>query len=495
MMTRREALDWLASIEGLGIKLGLDNSARLLAALGDPQRAFRSILVGGTNGKGSVAAMIESILAAAGHRTGIYTSPHLTRFEERIGVGGRPVSGEEFSAALGRVREAAVTLVSSRGATAHPTHFEVLTAAAFLIMADRGVELAVLEVGMGGRLDATVLAVPLLSVLTNVSLEHTRFLGSDIASIAREKAGILPEGGRLLAGERHPDALAAFRERAAAVRGRLVELDEWAGLEGTADERPGVSRADAIGVAASEGSRGSGSGDAAHAGAVGDPAGASARAAQGGLTITTGHRRHEGLTLGLRGNHQRRNALLAVAAVDLLDMMGIAVPAEAVRPGLASARWPGRFQDLGGSPRLILDGAHNPAACRVLRETMVSEGLEPEATTLLLGILRDKELGPMLDELLPVAGRIVTTRGLSGRFRDPWALSESVRARGIHVEATDGLDEGLRRAREITPAGGTICATGSLYLVGDLMSHLGIDPFAASGSMENRDRGSSGANR
>lgn len=438
-MTYREALDYLASVEGQGIKLALRNITAALGALGDPQGSFRSVLVAGTNGKGSVAAMLESILRAAGHRTGLYTSPHLTRYEERILVGGRPVAPEAFGAAVGRVRDATGRLLAAGVLEAQPTHFEILTAAAFDLLARAGVETAVLEVGMGGRLDATVLAGPVLSIITNVSLEHTRFLGSDIASIAREKAGVLPGGGTLLAAESHPDAVKAFRTRAEETGGRLVELDRWTRLA------PG-------------------------------------EAGDGSFEVITGHRAHRDLRAALPARYQRRNAWLAVAAADLLDAMGVAVPARAVREGLASARWPGRFQLLEGPPRLVLDGAHNPAACLALRESLNGAGFAPESTTLLVGILREKDAESMLRGILPAAGRVVTTRGLSPRFSDPWALAGAARPHAPAVEATASLGEGLARAREITPPGGAVCVTGSLYLVGDLMRELGMDPFAAPAS-------------
>ncbi|HXI01551.1 MAG TPA: Mur ligase family protein, partial [Candidatus Saccharimonadales bacterium] len=275
-MTYAEALEYLASIEGLGIKLALRNITQVLSALGDPQRAFTSVLVAGTNGKGSVAAILESILRHAGHRTGLYTSPHLIRHEERVQIGGRPVRPETLAEAVGKVKEAIDGLLRSGRLEAHPTHFETFTAAAFVILAGAGVRTAVLEVGMGGRLDATVLAEPAFSILTNVSLEHTQYLGTTIGAIAREKAGVLRTGGTLLSGERHPDAVAAFRARASETGGHLVDLDDFAEVTPHEDD------------------------------------------AAGSFDVRTRHRRHRNLTCALRGSFQYRNALTAVAAADLL---------------------------------------------------------------------------------------------------------------------------------------------------------------------------------
>jgi dihydrofolate synthase/folylpolyglutamate synthase len=431
-MTYQEALRYLASIENLGIKFGLENITKVLSALGRPQDLFPGILISGSNGKGSVAAMLESILRHAGRRTGLYTSPHLTRFEERILVNGRPVAASSFGVGVGRVRDVTRELLDSGRLEAQPTHFETVTAAAFLLLEEARVDVAVLEVGMGGRLDATVLAGPILSVITNVSLEHTRFLGETVADIAVEKAGILAAGGTLLAGESHPEAMNAFHRRAREVQGRLVALDDYA------------------------------------------PGGMENHGAGGSFQVRTDHRHHRGLRLGLRGIFQERNALLAVAAADLLDGMGIPVPSAAVRDGLGGAVWPGRFQVMEGDPRVVLDGAHNPAACRALREAL--EELSPR-TTLLFGVLRDKDHGRMLAELLPAAGHVVLTRGISPRFRDPHEMAEEMRAAGREFTITGSIDEGFEKAKEVTPEGGTVCVTGSLYLVGDLMRHLGAEPW------------------
>ncbi len=427
-----EALDYLASVERLGIKLALQNISQVLAGLGDPQTRFPAVLISGSNGKGSVAAMLAAILARAGYRTGLYTSPHLVRYEERIAVDGRPVTPEAFAGAIGRVRATVDRLLADGTLTAHPTHFEILTAAAFAHFAGSGVQAAVLEVGMGGRLDATVLAVPRLSIVTNVSLEHTSYLGATVPAIACEKAGILPEGGLLLAGESDPGALEVFRARAREQKGRLVELDRYATW---------------------------GSGD------------------DGRWWVETPRRRHADLQLGLRGPYQRRNAVLAVAASDLLEEIGFGVPEEAIRGGLRRPDWPGRFQIVEGSPRMILDAAHNPAGCAALREALEAHGVQADRTTLLFGVLRDKEHAAMLKALAPAARRVVVTRGASPRFRDPHTLLSEVQGVGMEALATDSAEEGLRVAREATPPDGSICVCGSLYLVGDIMRLLGIEPF------------------
>lgn len=507
-MNYQEAIAWLASLETLGIKLALRNITSVLDELGSPQRRFASILVAGSNGKGSVAAMIEAILRSAGHRTGLYTSPHLLRHEERIQIGGRPVTEETFARGLTRVKEASESLARSGRLEAHPTHFEALTAAAFDLLARSGVEVAVLEVGMGGRLDATVLSEPRLAVLTNVSLEHTQWLGDTIPAIAREKAGVLLRGGTLLAGETDPAAVEVFRARATDVGGRYIALDDYARIlpATSAEAREERDRAAGRGRGSLEssldtGARGSGSGSERMRSSPSDgsrdalparreersgPQGEPPSVEDGDLfDLRTGHRLHRGLRTGLRGAYQQRNALLAVAAADLLDRMGMAVPASSVAEGLATAWWPGRFQVVEGAPCFIFDGAHNPAACRALGEALTAArdaGTTIPArdrTTLLFGVLRDKDSRAMAREIASLAGRIVVTRGASSRFRDPWALAEDLRAEGIEALAAEALEEGLRLAKEITPPGGMVLVTGSLYLVGDAMGRLGIEPWPA----------------
>jgi len=435
-MTRDEVLRYLESLESLGIRLALRNITGVLDALGHPERAYPSILISGTNGKGSVAASLAAILTRAGYRTGLYTSPHLVRHEERIVVNGRPIGEEAFVAALSEVREVIEGLIARGALEAHPTHFETITAAAFRHFAAEAIDVAVLEVGMGGRLDATVLAAPKLSLITNVSLEHTAFLGDTIAKIATEKAGILPEGGTLLSGETHPEAVEAFRRRALEAGGRYIELSAWAKVE--------------------------------------EPAGSR-------FAVRTKRRLHPDLETGLRGPHQIGNALLAVAACDLLEeAAGLEIPQEAIRSGLKEAVWPGRFQIVLGEPRLVLDGAHNPAASRALAEALRSLPGGEGGTTLVFGVLRDKQHLAMMKCLFPMARRVILTRGASARFREPHGFLEEARGIAADVVATEGTAEALRRAREATPPSGTICIAGSLYLVGEAMEHLGIEPWPAS---------------
>jgi dihydrofolate synthase/folylpolyglutamate synthase len=485
-MNYRSVLQYLAEIEGLGIKLALQNISQVLEALGNPQRKFASILITGTNGKGSVGSMLASILREAGKQTGFYTSPHLIRHEERIAIGGNPISEEQFSCALTRVRNAIDRLMERKELTAHPTHFEVMTAAAFDQFAEVGVEMAVLEVGMGGRLDATVLARPRLSIITNVSLEHTSFLGDTVAAIAREKVGILPQGGTLLTASREPEAVEVFRKAAAEKRAGIHELDNYLEVSTSApggQVAPGAaprssgSTPDVLSIRAENAVSRSSPESGKHAAHLADAVPASGYI-PAILTIKTPRRKLANFRVSLPGEYQKRNTLLAIAAADLLDEMGTTITNEAMIRGIRSSHWPGRFQIIEGNPRIILDGAHNPASCQALAQALSASNFNPAETTLVFGIHRTKDYKTMLENILPAANQVILTRGTSPKFRDPYSYAAQARKlTSSDVTPVGTLEEALSEARKVTPSKGTILITGSLYLVGDTMTHLNIDPF------------------
>ncbi len=314
----KDTLEYLYSLQSSGIKPGLRRVEALLKALDDPQKKFPSIHIAGTNGKGSTAAMTEAALIKAGFRTGLYTSPHLVRFNERIRISGRPVSDRVVAGAASAVREA---LRSLKGEEARPSFFEFTTAMAFLLFRDKKVDIAVIETGMGGRWDATNTAAPLVTIITNIEKEHTQYLGTTLAEIASEKAGIIKPGVPAVTAEEKPAALKAIKAAARKARSPLYILGR------------DFSTADGGG---------------------------------GRLSYTGMGRSLPGLRLGLRGPFQRRNAACALAALEIFASAGFAIPDRAIRAGFGKTDWPGRVEVLSRRPLVLLDSAHNPSGAASL---------------------------------------------------------------------------------------------------------------------------------
>jgi dihydrofolate synthase/folylpolyglutamate synthase len=433
-------------------KFDLAHMRVLANALGEPQRQFPSVLIAGTNGKGSTASTLASILTAAGVRTGLYTSPHLSRVTQRIrmytGVPNdavRPalqeIPEETFARLYFQVDQTAQQLVSAGQLPHHPSFFECLTALAFLYFAECKVEIAILEVGMGGRLDATNIVDPLLSVITDIALDHQDYLGDTIAEIAREKAGILRQDGTLVTLPQHPEANQAIGEVAVALNVRGINA---------ADFLPDR----ASGPSASE------------------------------LTTTAPLRpNHYDLARGgellkvrspLPGEHQRRNIALAIAAaVELRNQNSYNITDAAIEAGIANTSWPGRLEFL--PPDLLLDVAHNPAGAWTLRAAIATLP-EDQPRTLLFSCLRDKDLTEMARILFPLfdsTGGRPRDHVVFAPIHNPRAASlddllGAARALDVPAQAADSVTEALALARSLTPAGGLIVATGSIYLVGAL---------------------------
>lgn len=431
-MTYQEALQYLASLEPHVIRPGLDRVAALLARLGDPQQAFPSVLVAGTNGKGSAVAFLASILRAAGYLPGVYTSPHLVRFEERIAVGGDPIREEEVAALTDEVR-AAIT-EETRLAGDPPTYFEATTALAYLHFRRAGVPLAILEVGMGGRHDATNVVDPLACAITPVALDHMQWLGDTLEAIAGEKAGIMRPRVPCVLARQEPEALRAIRAEAARLGAPLTPVDDCdVRLAGTPGARP-------------------------------DPPVFS-------LATPTGGRYPE-LTLSLRGEHQVDNAVVAVLLAERLHHDGFgAIDAAAVTRGLASTSWPGRLELIPGRPDLLLDGAHNPAGCRSLA-AYLAEHQRDRRTILVFSAMRDKPAGEMLEILAPLAHAVVVTRLRVARGESSETLRDLAAARRSRVESAASAGDALRAARAAAGPDGLVVVSGSLYLVGEVKEAL-----------------------
>jgi dihydrofolate synthase/folylpolyglutamate synthase len=417
-MTYAEAVGRLLALRGgeyAGMRPGLERMEALLGALGHPEERYTLVQVGGTNGKGSVSVMLATILRAAGHRVGLYTSPHLCSFRERVRVDGDAIAEDAVVDGV----EALGTLVARLDASM----FEATTALALDHFAREAVDIAVLEVGLGGRLDATTVGSPAVTVVTRIDLDHQAVLGSSLAEIAAEKAAIIRAGAAFTCVQ-PPEAMRVIEGRAAAVgvplarEGReLTVCVRERGLDG--------QRIDCAGP-----------------------------------DWTLG-----GVWLALLGTFQPANALLATAAARHLG-----VPDAAVRRGLGRVRWPGRFDVIEGDPRLVLDGAHNPGGARALADSLRAFFAD-EPITFVIGASRDKDLSGMLAALMPLARRLILTGSSSARAADPAVLQAALPASDAPVEITRSAAEALALARDArrTPV---VCVAGSLFLVGDVLAEL-----------------------
>lgn len=426
-----ESVRYLFSLghETLAIKLGLDNVTRLLRRLDDPQTSFPSVQIAGTNGKGSTAAMLAAVARAAGVRAGLYTSPHLVSVTERVRVGGREISRDEFARHATRVREAAEAV--AREAAALPTFFEQVTAVALSAFAEEKVELAILETGLGGRLDATTAAGARWVAVTSVALDHQEYLGNTLAEIAAEKAAIIRPGTRAVVAPQEPEALEVIlrRCRECGVEPRFatgeIEVEE-AGADGRLRVR-----------------------------------------------LRTARDEYAGVRLALRGRHQLTNAAVAVALAELLAEEGFNITCAQIIEGLETAEHAGRLElDERQRPAILYDGAHNPAGARALRAYL--DEFVPEGVTLVFGAMRDKELEEIGRVLFPVARHLVLTRPESPRAA---TVEELLRAVPVPpssstIALAPSSRDAMTIARTHTPPEGLVCVTGSLYLVGEVKSQL-----------------------
>ncbi len=423
-------------------KFSLDEIGVLLGALGDPHHRFSSVLIAGTNGKGSTAATLASILMASGVRTGLYTSPHLNRPNERIEVDGRQIADDDFARLFYRVGDTARQLVAQGALAQMPSFFETLTAMAFLHFAAMNVRMAVLEVGMGGRLDATNIVDPALSIVSDISLDHTEWLGSTIAAIAREKAGILRAGGTLITLPQHPEANQVLGEVA-------TEL----GVRGVS----AVPYMPALDLAAT---------------------GANAAAPYAVKVMGTAIE----VASPLRGVHQHRNVALAIAAaVELAEHHGVPITAATIAKGIHRTRWPGRLERIaipnpvtGQSTECILDVAHNPAGAWALRAGLREILDEAAPRKLIFSCLRDKPALEMAQILFPLFQQVIFAPIASPRATPMSDLLAAAETTGTPAEAAGSVSEALHIAKSTT-AGGVIVISGSVYLVGEARSLLVAD--------------------
>jgi dihydrofolate synthase/folylpolyglutamate synthase len=419
-MTARE---YLFSLEQFGIKLGLDQIRALVEDLGRPGGAYPSILIAGTNGKGSVTAMVERALRAAGYRTGRYTSPHLSRIEERIAIDGRPIDVDAFDATAERIRAAADRLA------APPTFFEATTALALEAFRRAGIEVAVLEVGLGGRLDATNVLSPIGVAITAIDFDHEAHLGSTIAAIAREKAGIVKAGGVCVLGRNSPEVRDVVGEACRTAGAGLVYAPDGARVEAALED--GRTRA----------------------------------------ALCTPVHDYGTSLLALRGRHQIDNAVTAVRLLETLAARGaVRAPAAAIRAGLTEVDWPARLEWRRlGACEVLIDGAHNPAGARAL-SAYVLEACG-RRVPIVFGAMQDKPLDGLAAGLAPCASAFVCTAPRSPRAASPDALAAVVRRHAPAVEVT-AVDAPMAALRAACAVGAPVVVAGSLYLAGEIRAEL-----------------------
>lgn len=420
-MTYEEALSYIHSICWKGSKLGLDRTRELLGKLNDPQKELKFIHIAGTNGKGSTAAMLSSILEEAGYRVGLYTSPFINRFNERMQVNHQPIPDEELAALTEYVRPHADAMADS------PTEFELITALAMVWFARQKCDIVVLEVGMGGELDSTnIIDVPEAAVIAAMGLDHVKELGPTMADIARAKAGIIKEGGRVVSYGGNPEADEVI---AAVCRARNASLCQ-----------PDFS-AIVPGDFSLEGQ-------------------------------TFSYKGWRGLRIPLVGAYQMNNAAVVLETVEVLRQRGWSVSDEAVRQGLADTRWPARFEVLRRDPVFIVDGGHNPHGIRATAESL-SRLFPGRKITFVTGVMADKDVEHILGLIVPLADQFFTVRPDNPRAMDAGELAARIEAMGAKATACASVRDGVDRAIQAEGPHGVACALGSLYMSGEVRSCFG----------------------
>ena len=420
-MTYEEALSYIHSICWKGSKLGLDRTRELLGKLNDPQKELKFIHIAGTNGKGSTAAMLSSILEEAGYRVGLYTSPFINRFNERMQVNHQPIPDEELAALTEYVRPHADAMADS------PTEFELITALAMVWFARQNCDIVVLEVGMGGELDSTnIIDAPEAAVIAAMGLDHVKELGPTMADIARAKAGIIKEGGRVVSYGGNPEADEVI---AAVCRARNASLCQ-----------PDFS-AIVPGDFSLEGQ-------------------------------TFSYKGWRGLRIPLVGAYQMNNAAVVLETVEVLRQRGWSVSDEAVRQGLADTRWPARFEVLRRDPVFIVDGGHNPHGIRATAESL-SRLFPGRKITFVTGVMADKDVEHILGLIVPLADQFFTVRPDNPRAMDAGELARRIEAMGAKATACASVRDGVDRAIQAEGPHGVACALGSLYMSGEVRSCFG----------------------
>lgn len=444
MIDEPEAILRLYRLHTMGAKLGLERTRALLARMGNPERELAVIHVAGTNGKGSVCALIDSILRAAGYKTGIYTSPHLMRLNERIRVNGRCIPDAELMALIEEVERHSQHVQAEHGEV---TFFEFTTALAFEHFRRCGASLVVAEVGMGGRLDSTNVVTPLISVITSISVEHAMYLGPDVPSIAREKAGIIKKGRPVVCGDLPEDALAVIRMIASENDARIVMAKDVVSVRLVSQSSAGQK-----------------------------------------ISVTGANEDYSTVVMPLLGRHQMENCAIAVAAVEELGVTAqLPVGVEAVREGIRTVEWPGRLQVLSNDPLVVLDGGHNPGAAEKLGRTM-KELAKKKPVGLVFGMCDDKDVDGFLRPFADTVKACWTVTIRTDRAIPRSRLAAAAGRLGWQV-LDDDLPAAIAAAKQWALENkGVVCIAGSLYLVGEVLELYGYNPFEGKVGGEIRGR-------
>ena len=418
----QRSLDYLYGLEKFGMIFGLAKIEEILEAVGNPHREIQAIHVGGTNGKGSTAAIIASILRKEGYRVGLYTSPHLIRFTERMKVNEKEIEKEEVADLTEWMRQR----IETAGVAPPFTFFDFTTAMVFLYFKQKMVDLAVLEVGLGGRLDSTNVIDPLLSIITNIGKDHEDVLGKGVLRIAREKAGIIKESRPLITAATQAQVLRLFSKICREKKAPFFRVGKEFRY-----------------VLAGEGS----------------------------FSYEGLHRKLWGLSLNLRGSHQIINATTALGAMEILDDLGYRVSNDAMTEGLKEVDWPGRLEVVCSSPRVLLDGAHNPDGALSLKESLEKD-FQYHHLVLLIGIMKDKDAHSILHSLSPLADHIIFTRPGTDRAASPALLRKALGRNGKKAEVIEDFRKAIDRGLSLTSEEDILCITGSLYTVGEARSYF-----------------------
>ncbi len=423
----KKAVQYLYGLQKYGIKFGLSKTSKLLKAFGNPHRGRKYIHIGGSNGKGSVAAMVESILIKSGLKVGFYSSPHLVRFTERFRINGREIAPEKAAAIASELME----VINPKHP---PTFFEVTTAMALLYFARERTDISIMEVGMGGRLDATNVIRPMVSVITNISLEHQFFLGSRLMDIAGEKAGIIKRGVDLVTGVTQPSIIRLLEKISKEKKASIWRVGKQVNY-----------RSDGL------------------------------KFNYYGL-----RRRFNRLELGLKGRVQNRNAALALALIEILEKKGFKISADDMIDGLKDTRWPGRMHIISQEPLIVLDGAHNPAAIRELAHSVEGD-FSYKHLILVVGVMDDKDIGRMIKGIVPKADYVIYTRPDYYRSARPEKLMREAFSLGKPCKIEPVISRALEWAREIADPADMILVCVSLFTVGGAMTHFDPEKYRRDG--------------